>query len=54
MREGYQSRVEQLLNGDDELTITITHAGKNQEGGGNYIAYTIRTGVSQHNIYMTV
>lgn len=27
-----------------ELEIQITHAGKNAEGGGSYITYTIRTG----------
>ncbi|KAI9726600.1 MAG: Sorting nexin, cytoplasm-to-vacuole targeting pathway/endosomal sorting [Chrysothrix sp. TS-e1954] len=43
-RGAYQSRIEQLLNENEELTITITHAGKNQEGGGSYIAYTIKTG----------
>lgn len=43
-KTGYQSRVEQILSEDADLLITIVHAGKNQEGGGNYITYTIRTG----------
>lgn len=44
-RGGYNSRVEQILYEQSDLVITITHAGKNQEGGGSFIAYTIRTGV---------
>lgn len=42
---GFQSRIEQILHERHDLQIIITHAGKNQEGGGSYIAYTIRTGV---------
>lgn len=42
---GYDSRVEQILYEHPEAQITITQAGKNVEGGGSYIAYTIRTGV---------
>lgn len=42
---GYDSRIEQILYENPDLEILITHAGRNSEGGGNYIAYTIRTGV---------
>lgn len=42
---GYKSRIEQILYEHQDLQITITHAGKNLEGGGSYIAYTIRTAV---------
>lgn len=42
---GYDSRVEQFLYENPESAILITFAGKNQEGGGSYIAYTINTGV---------
>lgn len=41
---GYDSRIEQLLYENPDMPILITHAGKNSEGGGSYIAYTIRTG----------
>ncbi|KAL2355772.1 hypothetical protein BJ546DRAFT_971708 [Cryomyces antarcticus] len=41
---GYDSRIEQILYENPDLDIEITHAGKNAEGGGGYIAYTIRTG----------
>lgn len=41
---GYDSRIEQILYEHPDLEIQITHAGKNTEGGGGYIAYTIRTG----------
>lgn len=41
---GYDSRIEQILYEHPELEIQIVHAGKNTEGGGGYIAYTIRTG----------
>ena len=44
---GYDSRVEQILYENEDLQILITDAGKNHESGGSYIAYTIRTGVSQ-------
>lgn len=42
---GYSSRIEQILYENPDLDIVITYAGKNLEGGGSYIAYTIRTGV---------
>lgn len=41
----YDSRVEQILHENPELPIFIHHAGKNSETGGNYIVYTIQTGV---------
>ncbi|KAF2497557.1 hypothetical protein BU16DRAFT_525204 [Lophium mytilinum] len=41
---GYDSRVEMVLYENPDLPILITYAGKNLEGGGGYIAYTIRTG----------
>lgn len=41
----YDSRIEQILYENPELPILITDAGKNHEGGGGYIVYTIRTGV---------
>ena len=44
-KKSYSSRVEQIILEQEDLVITITHAGKNTEGGGSYIAYTIRTGV---------
>jgi sorting nexin-41/42 len=43
---GYSSRVEQILHENKDLLIFITDAGKSHEGGGNYIVYTIKTGVS--------
>jgi hypothetical protein len=42
---GYHSRIEQILYENPDLDIEIVHAGKNTEGGGSYITYTIRTGV---------
>ena len=42
---GYDSRIEQILYENPDLQIVITDAGKNNESGGSYIAYTIRTGV---------
>ena len=42
----YESRVEKLLYEHSNLQIQITSAGKNMEGGGNYIVYTIRSYVS--------
>ncbi|MBE7181204.1 MAG: hypothetical protein INR71_08350 [Terriglobus roseus] len=42
---GYDSRIEQILYENPDMPIIITYAGKNLEGGGSYIAYTIRTGV---------
>lgn len=44
-REGYDSRIEQILYENPDLQIIITDAGKSQESGGSYIVYTIRTGV---------
>lgn len=44
-KERYDSRIEQILYEHPDLVISITHAGKNLEGGGSYIAYTIRTAV---------
>jgi hypothetical protein len=41
---GYDSRVEQWLYENPASHILITYAGKNLEGGGGYIAYTINTG----------
>jgi sorting nexin-41/42 len=41
----YDSRIEQILYENPELPILITDAGKNHEGGGSFIVYTIRTGV---------
>lgn len=41
---GYDSRIEQILYEHPDLEIQITHAGKNTEGGGGFITYTIRTG----------
>ncbi|THW95981.1 hypothetical protein D6D17_07552 [Aureobasidium pullulans] len=41
---GYHSRIEQILYENPDLDIQIVHAGKNTEGGGSYITYTIRTG----------
>ncbi|KAL2008449.1 hypothetical protein VTN00DRAFT_6643 [Thermoascus crustaceus] len=40
----YDSRIEQILYENPELPILITDAGKNHEGGGSFIVYTIRTG----------
>ena len=42
---GYASRIEQILYEHPDLDIQIVYAGKNTEGGGSYITYTIRTGV---------
>jgi len=41
----YNSRVEQTLLEHRDLPIVITDAGKNSEGSGGFIVYTIRTGV---------
>lgn len=40
----YTSRIEQILYDHPDRDIQIIHAGKNTEGGGGFIAYTIRTG----------
>ena len=43
---GYSSRIEQILWETKELDVYIIDAGKNVDGtGGNFIVYTIRTGV---------
>ena len=42
---GYDSRIEQILYENPDLQIIITDAGKNHEGGGSFIVYTIKTGV---------
>jgi hypothetical protein len=42
---GYDSRIEQVLYENPEMSILITDAGKSLESGGRYIVYTIRTGV---------
>ncbi|KAJ5108133.1 Sorting nexin-41 [Penicillium angulare] len=43
-KSAYDSRIEQILYENPEMAILITDAGKNHEGGGSYIVYTIRTG----------
>lgn len=45
---GYDSRIEQILYENPDLSILITEAGKSLESGGRYIVYTIRTGVCSH------
>ncbi|OQO13770.1 hypothetical protein B0A48_02001 [Cryoendolithus antarcticus] len=40
---GYDSRIQQILYEQPELEILIVQAAKNHEGGGSFIAYTIRT-----------
>lgn len=45
----YDSRIEQILYENPEMPILITDAGKNHEGGGSFIVYTIRTGVCQND-----
>ncbi|BDD60973.1 Sorting nexin-41 [Monascus purpureus] len=40
----YDSRIEQILYENLDMPILITDAGKNHEGGGSFIVYTIRTG----------
>jgi sorting nexin-41/42 len=51
---GYDSRVEQWLYENPGSQILITYAGKNLEGGGGYIAYTINTGVwsARHTLWL--
>ena len=49
---GYDSRIEAMLYENPDMPILITHAGKNLEGGGSYIAYTIRIGV-RHYFHLT-
>jgi hypothetical protein len=41
---GYDSRIEQILYENPEMSIIITDAGKSVESGGRHIVYTIRTG----------
>ena len=41
---GYDSRIEQILYEHPDLEVQIVNAGKNTEGGGGFITYTIRTG----------
>lgn len=41
----YDSRIEQILYENPDMPILITDAGKNHEGSGSFIVYTIRTGV---------
>ncbi|PWY89601.1 hypothetical protein BO94DRAFT_534384 [Aspergillus sclerotioniger CBS 115572] len=43
-KSAYDSRIEQILYENPEMPILITDAGKNHEGGGSFIVYTIRTG----------
>ncbi|KAE8392924.1 Sorting nexin, cytoplasm-to-vacuole targeting pathway/endosomal sorting [Aspergillus alliaceus] len=43
-KSSYDSRIEQILYENPEMPILITDAGKNHEGGGSFIVYTIRTG----------
>jgi len=47
----YNSRVEQTLLEHRDLPIVITDAGKNSEGSGGFIVYTIRTGVCFHSVF---
>lgn len=42
----YFSRIEQYLHDYPSQPILIVDGGKSAEGGGKYIVYTIRTGVS--------
>lgn len=49
----YDSRIEQILYENPDLPILIVDAGKNHEGGGSFIVYTIRTGVSRQNLDST-
>ncbi|CCX34523.1 hypothetical protein FPQ18DRAFT_373020 [Pyronema domesticum] len=42
--KGYSSRVEQMLLENKNVQIVISDAGKNHEGSGGFIVYTIRTG----------
>lgn len=43
--KGYSSRVELMLLENKDVPIVICDAGKNHEGSGGFIVYTIRTGV---------
>ncbi|KAJ5751061.1 Sorting nexin-41 [Penicillium manginii] len=42
-KSAYDSRIEQILYENHDMPIMITDAGKNHEGGGSFIVYTIRT-----------
>ena len=42
----FDSRIEQILYNSPDQPILIVDGGKSVEGGGKYIVYTIRTGVS--------
>lgn len=44
-KDDYGSRAERWLYENPNGSILITYAGKNLEGGGGYISYTINTGV---------
>ena len=44
-KDGYDSRIQQILYEDKNLEIIITDAAKDH-GGGGFIVYTIRTGVN--------
>ena len=43
--QGYSSRIEQMLLENKHTLVEITDAGKNHEGSGGFIVYTIKTGV---------
>jgi sorting nexin-41/42 len=45
---GYDSRIEQILYENPDMSIIITDAGKSLESGGRFIVYTIRTGVCSY------
>lgn len=47
--KGYSSRVEMMLLENKDVPIVICDAGKNHEGSGGFIVYTIRTGVGLPN-----
>lgn len=49
---GYNSRIEQILYENPDMSILITDAGKSLESGGRYIVYTIRTGVRPWSPYL--
>lgn len=48
---GYSGRVEQMLLERDNVEIEITDAGKNHEGTGGFIVYTIKTGVCTPTVW---
>jgi hypothetical protein len=51
---GYDSRIEQILYENPDMSIMITDAGKSLESGGRYIVYTIRTGVGLRPLLETI